>query len=460
MRRSSLVAILLALAGLAPAALADQRQVALGAEGELFRVEAGPLRQLFPGAAEDDRTALALSIARPGQPVQRLLVPDTEGEESESSPALFYEESSEALYLIWESRINFIHSQVRLISYTAGYWSRAIDLTGTFFSFKASPSLAVTRDTFSTLDDDGNPVQHRRTIYHALWWEESGSGERVVYSPVVLVDGVYIGWNPLLVLNDLGLGVPGDSLPSTVELARAPTVQPGKDGSSVVVAMIDSRTSQLVELDVSPIAGELAAVSHAVAQDLSVQGQTGGPVGTAALGERVRVQLVDFGLRFRMHPGLLAVLGGVAQTELNDPANASLSAPELAEKVRVQLVDFGWKMDFQGLGQARDLLGSWLFEFPCANPASVTKDGPASPLHSISVRLASVHPTPSTEPAPTTVHPSRSGAAAIVAWQVGSELRYRESMTDGWSEVRSLVLDTNLDLAAAHSILEQKVRDR
>ncbi len=460
MRRSSLVAIFLAAMGLASAAYADQRQVALGADGELFRIEAGPLRQLFPGTADDDRIALALTISRPGQPVQRLLVPDTEGEEAESTPALFYEESSEALYLIWESRTNFIHSQVRLISYTAGYWSRAIDLAGTFFSFKTSPSLAVTRDTFSTLDDSGNPSQHRRTIYHALWWEESGSGERVIYSPVVLVDGVYIGWNPLLVLNDLGLGEAGGSLPATVELSRAPTVQPGKDGSSVVVAMIDGGTNQLVELDISAIAGELAAVSHAVAQDLSNQAQDGGPVSTASLGERVRVQLVDFGLRFRMHPGLLAVLGGVAQTELNDPANVGLTTLELAEKVRVQLVDFGWKMDFQGLGQARDLLGSWLFEFPCTNPASVAKDGPASPLHSVSVRLASAHPTPTSEPAPTTVHPSRSGAAAIVAWQVGGELRYRESIADGWSEVRTLLLDAELDLSAAHAILEQRVRDR
>jgi hypothetical protein len=434
---------------------AEQRQVALGAQGNLYRIDAGSRRQLLPTSFGADYPVLVLTISRPGMPPQRFVVPGTEGDEVEASPAILYEEVADAVHVIWESRTNFIHSQIRLASYSDRQWSAPIDLPGEFFSLKTSPSLVVTRDSYVLPGASGDPEPHRRTIVHAIWWEEAAAGERVVYSPVVLLDGAYIGWNPMFVFNDLGLPA-GASAPlsATSDLVRSPVIQPGRSGDSVVVGLVDPRSGQLAQFEVTVGAGELAILAEQVAKEIAASADLY-PDDLVGLGERARAHLVDFGVRLRMHPGVIGYLAGEVKAEIGQDGGGDLAS--LADRARAHLVDFGVRMAVQGLAPDRDEDSVWLIEFPSAEPASGAE---ARPLHSIRVRLAAARPVPETEPGPTTLYLSRSGEEALVAWEVPGRLRYRESRGDEWSEVRELALDEYLTLPSAHAILEQRARNR
>jgi len=437
---------------------ADQRLIALGADGDLYQVETGLARDLFPGVLHTDNPVLALTVTRPDAPPHRLLVPGTEGAEVESVPSLFYEEVSGASYLIWESRSNYIHSEIKLASFAGGEWSTPIELTGEFFSLKTSPSLAITRDSYITFDEHGQPRVHPRTIYHTIWWEEAAAGERVVYSPVVLVDGAYIGWNPLFVLNDLGFAPgPGLSYTATDNLVRAPSIQAGQNTNNVVVGLVDPASEQLIELEISVVAGELSSLAHEVAEAILEAGERQ-PYDVGVLADRARGHLIDFGARLRMHPGVIDTLAGEAfhVVALATPAAEPLS--ELADRARGHLIDFGARMADQGLNSADGEKPNWPLEFPGAEAVTGTR---GEPLHSVQVKLTAVRPIPRTNPgAPSTLYLSRSGEEALVAWQVGNTLFYQESQGSEWGPTHRLKIGPSLDLERAHGILEQRIRNR
>src|SRR5437763_12031721 len=179
MRRRTCFAFMLAgTLALAGAALAADRQAALGDSGEVYLVRTGNYGDLFPGGTATDgkNPVLALDIVRPGQDSQRLLVPGTDGPDVESSPFELYESSSGALFLVWQSQVNSISPVLYLRSYQAGTWSPVIRITGNPFALKSSPQFAITHDTYDILAADGTYNTVPRTILHLIWWEEAANG--------------------------------------------------------------------------------------------------------------------------------------------------------------------------------------------------------------------------------------------------------------------------------------------
>jgi hypothetical protein len=450
--------LLAALALLAAAAVhADQRLVALGGDGELYRVLAGRYGELFTdGGTPADNPVLAVEVVRPGQPPTRLLVPGTEGTDVEGTPAIVYEQAVDSLFLVWESRINNIHSQIKLARLGADGWAESVHLPGEYFSLKTAPSLAFTRDSFVGFDDAGNPVVHSRTIYHVVWWEEAGAGNRVVYCPYVLVDGAYIGWSPIFDLNDLDFGPPAAGALPTEELTRTPAIRAGKDGKSVVVGLVDPASGQLVELEIEVVPGELGGLAEAIRGDLEGFLAASPEATLGNLADRARVQIIEIGHRLGMHPGVVsyvadATAGAIAAAG-DQPRN------ELADRARVQIIEIGFRMAGQGLAPAPDDLPGWLMEFPNEeNPG-----GPAGelPLHSLHGQLTAARPIPEIGAGPTALYLSRDGKQALVSWSAGNQVLYRESTGGGWSEVHRLDLNAELTLAQAQAILSQRTRDR
>lgn len=437
--------------------LADQRLVALGSAGAIYQVETGTHQELFPGS-HSTNPVLALAIYHPDAPTQRVLVPGTEGAEAESSANLLYEEASNTVYLIWESRNNYIHSQIKLASFTDQAWTNAIELPGEFFSLKASPSLAVTRDTFVSINAEGNPVSHARAVYHVIWWEEAAAGERVVYSPVVLIDGEYVGHNPLLILNDLGFA-PGARLwySATDDLARSPSIQAGADHNSVVVGLIDPASEQLVQLELSMIPGELGAIADQVARVILDAGDSESPLNLA---DRARGHLIDFGARLRMHPAMISIMALEALDSVSLASSESLTTEELADRARGHLIDFGARLAAQGMTGVDDERPGWRWE---VEGAPTPNSGLDAPLHTLRLRQMAARPIPRTNPhSPTTIYLSDSGEEALVAWLVGSyTLFYQESVGEDWGPVHRLKLDgEQLDLERAHTLLALRARSR
>ena len=158
-RRSSLRTFALALAsagallcGGATPSHADQRQGALGANGELYLTEVGIYADLFPDtkapAGVGPRSeVLALDIIAPVAAPQRVLIPNTDGSTLESTPALLYEDGTKTLFAVWGTRLTSLNSVLYLASFDGTAWSQAIRITGNPFASKVSPRLAVTRDS-------------------------------------------------------------------------------------------------------------------------------------------------------------------------------------------------------------------------------------------------------------------------------------------------------------------------
>lgn len=453
MRRFSFLTIALLLAA-ATTARGDQRTLTLGSSGELYRVVTGTYGELFSGQTGDE-PVLAVEILRRGEPAERLLVPGTEGSEVESSASVVYEEGPGTLFVIWESRTNRIHSQIKLASFGQEGWSEPLDLPGEFFSLKTSPDLAVTRDTFLTYDEDGNRQAHDRTIYHVIWWEEAAAGERVVYSPVTLIDGSYIGWSPLFSLSDLGYGwASGGGLLPTPELGRSPRIRAGQNRRSAVAGLVDPQTRQLVELEIEAVTGELALLAREIQTGLLAAGEEVYRDHRPTLADRARVQIIEFGHRLSLHPGLLQYLADLLAEVVAADEGQGLAA--LADRARVQIIEFGARMAAQGLTPSPGEEISWVLEFP----GQETPPRQAEPLHALSVRLAAARPVPEIGSGPTTLFLSRDGKEALVAWQQGEVLYFRETNGIDWSEVHSLELGPDLDLAQAQAVLEQRISSR
>ena len=93
-RGATVLALGLGLLG-GPAALAAGRDVALGADGEVYAIRTGTYGELFAQGGEFDpaNPVMALEIIRPGAAVQRVLVPGSGGEASEKAASVLFEES-------------------------------------------------------------------------------------------------------------------------------------------------------------------------------------------------------------------------------------------------------------------------------------------------------------------------------------------------------------------------------
>ena len=199
---------------------------ALGSNGDLFALELGLAGDLFdaPTGAEADSTVMVLDIVDQNGTRERLLVPGSEDEDFEMSASMVFEPHSNSIFVVWASQYHFAHTRIRLVQFSEGQWSDPIDITDDPFTFKTAPMLAVTRESFSTLVD-GELVAHDRTILHTLWFEEEWSGDAVLYSPLILVDGELVDQRSIVRLADLAdTSVPSGSGPPQRRLMVAPAV--------------------------------------------------------------------------------------------------------------------------------------------------------------------------------------------------------------------------------------------
>ena len=454
------LALVLAL-GLLPgtSALAGEMEAALGLSGEVYVVQNGPCGELFDDCGEGEAAwpVLALDVLRQGQAPARLLVPGTEGEEVEGTPALLFEDASASLFLVYETKLQPAHSQVNLGWLHDGTWSEVIEVSGDIYPLKGPPQIAITRDTFELQGAATEPASHQRTLLHVTWWEVGPSAEQVFYTPIVLLDGAYLGRNQVYDLSSLDpapLPSPAPTVPA--ELCRAPVTAPGATDWSVVTGFVNPRTGRLLSFTVEVLPVELVQLCDRVEPAILQALAAVGAADRQQLAERIRMHLVEIGVRF--HPGFL----GYAMDEIERSILAATEAdfqdvPTLAERIRMHLVEIGARtlatggvLRGSGSAQVDQLLE--VQALPGGAPAGAE-------THLFWLRLASSLPAPVVGSGPLSIYLSADGAKALVSWQSEEAILYRESQVGGWSEVRSLSLGA-LEPGRADGILRRRVRER
>lgn len=453
---------LLALAALAQSLPlhAEAHDVALGSNGDLYSIRAGAYRDLFPNAgfAQSDVVVLALDVTHPGadsSTTQRLLVPGTGGNDIESSPSLFFEESSRSIFIVWESRINPLHSVLYLTSLADGEFGEVVQISGDRYSFKSSPRIAVSHDTFELTGPSGTPERHFRTIVETVWWETSGGEDRAVYAPVVLIDGIYLGWNPVFLLDDLA-----DS--SSLRVAdvptgpflHAPSIQIGDDISTAVATFVNSETGRLNTLAIDVLPVDLSDIAVRVRAKILTFPRIPTPI--TLLADPVRSAIIDIGSN--LHPSIRTFLADEVRSAIIDIGSRYNPGQirRLADAIRSAIIDIGAD-SFGGRGGRQQNLVYRITEVmatPTAEP-SVTAPG-----HALAVHLAANLPIPDTGTAIPSVYSSAHGDSLIVSWLQDDKILYRESTTDGWTDVLSIALGPNMTQAQAEQILAQRARNR
>src|SRR5437588_7825275 len=261
-RFGRLLALIFGLGLVATGARAEHLSMALGADGQLYSVTAGSYGTLFPGSSTYPASTpvLALDTVTGGGKPQRQLVQGTGNGDSETAPALIYEDGSKTLFVVWIAGSDSLNWFVKLASYSGGQWSQAITILSNPYALKTPPQLALTRDAHQEADPaTGNPVTHHRTVLHVVWSEDSASGRyQTYYEPVIFEDGVWIGTVPTPIhLNDLDAAeqtAPAGAGPVVTPLVYTPNVQSGRDLSTAVAGFASETSGMLtvVEIDVLP----------------------------------------------------------------------------------------------------------------------------------------------------------------------------------------------------------------
>jgi hypothetical protein len=461
--QTSICALGLGLA-LAAAAFAGH-DTALGSDGTIFQVRTGLYGDLFPAGKAADKTSpvVALDVTRPGAPAQRLLVPGTTGSEAESSPSVVFEDDSQTVFLLWQSAIN-IHPVLELSGFDGANWLPAITVTGNPFAVKTSPQFVITRDSYDLADAGGNSTTRHRTILHLLW-QEAGTGTQVqtFYTPIIINDGQYIGWNPLYNLDDFLPALPaGVAAPADIQTAvsGAPLIQGGRDERTVVAAYASTVRGQMASVEIDVLPEQLMQLADQARSHIVDIGRALYPNDLPGLAEKARSHIVDIGRAF--HSEICTSMANQVKADILADTSGDLTS--LAEKARSHIVDIGAKLSGRGLRPTTgDDLPTQIVEVdgsPIAPVAATPPDATQSPYHLLQIRTVNTWPAPRVGPGTVRVFVSQSGADLIVSWAQADRILYRTSQGGGWSDSRTLLFSDSLNLQKSYDILDQRIRNR
>lgn len=413
---------------------AQSGPVALGGDGSTYRLWTGTFGEIFGAnpALPPETPVLALDVMRPGEALQRHLVPGTGGPESESSAVLLNDPSAGSVHLIWNTRTSFnqVWSRFELRSFTPAGWSEATEISGGTFTDKNNLQVALVNDDFrATLD--GVETKVRRRVLHLVWSESSAESTRSYYSPVVFVGGNYLGWNPVVALDEIASDEAVSTVTAPVELQAAPRLV-GTAGGKVTAVFVHSATHRLVVAEIQALPGELGELAELARGHIIALTETIPPDDRETLAELARGHIVALASKF--HSSAAGYLGG-RTSDMLLAAPAGADGATLAEMARGHIIALG-----------REILGAGLINISAAE-GFLLEIPPLAPLAGLDFshflaarRSASMELPPDIAPGQRLLTSIR-GDLSIIAWEIPGQILYRETTADGgWSELRSLDL--------------------
>lgn len=459
---SAVLAVGLGLALVAPAPGLTGRDASVGSDGELYVVREGHYGDLFPdqGLAAPENAALALDRTGPDGVSQRLLVPGTETSDVEDSASVLFEDQSGTLFVLWQTKINVIHSRLNLIGLQNGEWTEPVEISGSPFGWKSAPQLAISRDTYRTPEGDGSLRTWNRTVVHLLWWEESSSGAPLPqYSPVTFLDGEYTGWNPVYALDELlPAGAPNSSTPATLDLpvAEVPQIAAGRDKQSVVLAFVSPSSGELAAVAIDLLPGEISFIADKIRAQIIDLGRDSSGSPPDALAAKVEAEVHGLGTDLGLHPGLTRFLAEEAQEEIATEADPEQPVGNLADRIRAQIIDLGSRMTDGAFERVQGKNAATVLELPTRDGATLEAAGG----HHIRVAVTSSRKAPTTGRNDVAIHLSPNGREVLVSWVQDGVVHYRESRGEGWSTARPLRLGADLELPHIREILDRRAEAR
>jgi hypothetical protein len=446
LRRVVLAASLAALLGVA-ALCADDNRTVLGGSGEVYTVQRGSYASLFSDvpAGAGAYPVLALDIVRDGK-LRRLLVPGTGGPEDEQVPMLALDPVSNRVYLLWLQSRAF-----NVVGYGAQEgpnqgWTNPVELAGDPASTKRNPQLATAVVRYQRLDAAGQRVWASRTYLHLVWYDDSGAGERQLYTAVAIEGATIEPSSRAFELRAMaGAAPPIASAPTPpAALRQKPVARRGRDSDNVGLAFVDDERAELVSLELRPIDGELLYLgdkARAVVIDL---GHSNPGLTIAQLADKARAVVIDLG-RQVLHPVVADFLTKSFLDQLG--ANPDLAVEAAVQGAWARLLGNGIMLQ-QGTAPGT----SHIFEL-----ASPQSDGTS---RAVDLRWVSRRALPAFPDTDLKLFLSPRAQEASVAWNAPVAVRYRETNPAGWDPVRNLALGPTLTREQAFKLVAQRLEDQ
>jgi hypothetical protein len=436
MRRAFLAVVLLSLAVLAAGpGLATSWTSAIADDGTAYLVRHA-----------DDGRSLQLEIHAGEEDLLLLTVPETGDAALEEAPSLTVE--GEAVYLVWSAR-RTIHSMLYVTSWSpADGWSEVFEFSGDPFSTKMNPQIAVTRDRYLTLEGE-QPVEHNRAVLHLVWWDESGSGYRPLYLPLIVVDRALQPFDRPLDLYELTAAtdtVIGDVHPS----ARRPVLEAHGSSFRIGVTGPDGAIAGIFDGQVP--SGSLGFLADEARAQVVIFGSKNPEAPRSALASHVLTVTYELGRRVLAEDVAAYIAGQVAKTLLELPSDSGLQS--LADQARAQVIIFGSR--FQGGLRS-------LHREARAQVVIFGQRDDGVQRHAPVLASTSLHELPAALPADRDVQTFLGPERMIFAWDGGpARVRFVEIETgDGAApepRLRSLRLSEAFDRDAAYDSLARRAR--
>lgn len=445
-------------------ALAAESTAVLDHQGTLYTLLSGRRGDLFTGVKGPAANApvLALEIRQPGETpedteIRRLLVADTGDAAQEESANLVLEEAAGTVYVVWSRIPAEGPVELRVSGLVEDQWSEPVSLEA-MGDLTVAPQLLVTRDRMAKPDPDTGVLRSTaRTVLHLLWAEDAAEGERVLYSPLVLEDGAYVGEAPRMVLNDFDpTTTPGDKGATSIS---APTLAAGVDNQSVIAGFVNMATGRQLSIELRMLPFALGTLARDV-RDFILDEGVGivGPGSVESLAGGVGGMIIETGREF--HPGVRFYFASVAQEAVLEEALASdgpgVGLQSLAGGVGGMIIEVGSRF-FGTDGLDRNFVASRLSLVEIGSAVELDPDTLVN--HLLRVYVVSDREAPDVG-GDAALLVSEDGEEGMVAWPEGEELRYRETSGAIWSDVRAVPLDEGFDLEQARQLLRQRLQRR
>ncbi|MDE2691736.1 MAG: hypothetical protein OXI49_14580 [Acidobacteriota bacterium] len=438
----------------------------LGNGGDVYQVSIGPYRDLFPDGsqASEDADVLRLEARRGSGTVEYYLVPGSESDDSDRTPSLFFDAATEKLYVVWSSSNASTLTRINLASFDGSIWSETIEVSGNIYSEKSAPRLAVTHDRFELAGGTAGESS-TRTVLHVVWAEDTTDGEKVMYAPVVLIDGGLAStWRRVHRLNDyVSQSLVDDPFTSEVatKLLTAPTVDAASEPNAVVIGFADSGTGALVQLELSTPATELAELADSLADHLDSSSlcsriETEGSDAITSVASAARHHIVLVGRRIRSR--VLAPIADDVRSHLIAEARDLCDEGGLTSvtsNARHHIVLVGAR------AQEGDLLEGAGSDDGHVLLAAAQEIGDDYVQHLARLQVKSERIAPTIGDGEPTILVSPNGTGAIVVWENANTLTYVETETGeagDWSSSHTLQIGSSLSRTEAYSMLRDRAR--
>ena len=252
MKRILILVALVLLSVSATAAELLDRDVLLTPDGVLYTV--GTVRD---DSVPSGRSPFYLTLTiQDGDERQTAAVPASLLGGAHSNPALAYDADSQTLFLFWQETLyRGLSSRLLFASLHDGVWSEVSELDSVdFYKFRRNLRIAVTR-TIEGRTETNERVQLPQVVVHAVWWEESGSGEFARYAMLGIDNGVVTSkeFRYLLEFNGASLDKSTGVMTSTTnEILRHPAVSTTTTRDAVDIIYGDAAANTMHRLRIRP----------------------------------------------------------------------------------------------------------------------------------------------------------------------------------------------------------------